>query len=177
MPHLKQDSVLTDRHSMLHSICFNLAPSIRWKFSPAADCFCMSVSLSERRARFITYTSRPRCAVESRDAVPVPAAMLVYATCSTGFNHCVEGSNRKGSCGSGPPASNTSSSSSLVSRTHICERKLGAHALRSHTQYVMFITAGPSTKLFAWGEGGYWRTCATRDDEPRPVWTSLLITH
>jgi hypothetical protein len=26
--------------------------------------------------------------------------------------------------------------------------------------------------------GGYWRTCATRDDEPRPVWTSdYSITH
>jgi hypothetical protein len=28
----------------------------------------------------------------------------------------------------------------------------------------VFITAGPSTKLFAWG-GGYWGTCATRDDK------------
>jgi hypothetical protein len=27
------------------------------------------------------------------------------------------------------------------------------------------------------GGGGYGRTCATRDDEPRPVWTRLLITH
>jgi len=27
------------------------------------------------------------------------------------------------------------------------------------------------------GGGGDWRTCATRDDEPRPVWTSLPITH
>ncbi len=27
------------------------------------------------------------------------------------------------------------------------------------------------------GEGGEWRTCATRDDKPRPVWTSLPITH
>ena len=34
----------------------------------------------------------------------------------------------------------------------------------------MFITAVPITKLFAWGEGE-WRTCATRDDEPRPVGT------
>jgi hypothetical protein len=34
----------------------------------------------------------------------------------------------------------------------------------------VFITAGPSTKLFTWGGGGYGRTCATRDDEPRPVW-------
>jgi hypothetical protein len=42
----------------------------------------------------------------------------------------------------------------------------------------VFITAGPSTKLFALGGGGvYGRTCATRDDEPRPVWTRLPITH
>jgi hypothetical protein len=42
----------------------------------------------------------------------------------------------------------------------------------------VFITAGPSTKPFAgvWG-GGYGRTCATRDNEPRPVWTKLPITH
>ena len=35
----------------------------------------------------------------------------------------------------------------------------------------VFTTAGPSTKLFACVWGGYWRTCATRHDEPRPVWT------
>jgi hypothetical protein len=27
------------------------------------------------------------------------------------------------------------------------------------------------------GGGGEWRICAMRDDEPRPVWMSLLITH
>jgi hypothetical protein len=27
------------------------------------------------------------------------------------------------------------------------------------------------------GGGGEWRTCAVRDDEPRPVWMSLFITH
>jgi hypothetical protein len=27
------------------------------------------------------------------------------------------------------------------------------------------------------GRGGYGRTCATRDDEPRPVWTRPPITH
>ena len=27
------------------------------------------------------------------------------------------------------------------------------------------------------GGGGEWRTCAMRDDEPWPVWTSLPITH
>jgi hypothetical protein len=46
------------------------------------------------------------------------------------------------------------------------------------TAACVFITAGPITKLFAWGGGGgQWRTCATRDYEPRPVWTSLPITH
>ncbi len=41
-----------------------------------------------------------------------------------------------------------------------------------------FITAGPITKLFAWGgeeSGGH--VLSMRDDEPRPVWMSLLITH
>jgi len=32
-------------------------------------------------------------------------------------------------------------------------------------------------KLFAGGGGGEWRTCAMRDDKPRPVWMSPLITH
>jgi hypothetical protein len=41
----------------------------------------------------------------------------------------------------------------------------------------VFITAGPSTKLCAWGGGAPRPTGATRDDEPRPVWTSLPITH
>jgi hypothetical protein len=41
----------------------------------------------------------------------------------------------------------------------------------------VFITAGPVIKLFAGGGGGEWRTCAMRDDEPRPVWMSPLITH
>jgi hypothetical protein len=27
----------------------------------------------------------------------------------------------------------------------------------------VFITAGPSTKMFTWGGGGYGRTCATRN--------------
>ena len=35
----------------------------------------------------------------------------------------------------------------------------------------VFITAVPITKLFARGGVGEWRTCATRDYEPRPVWT------
>jgi hypothetical protein len=34
---------------------------------------------------------------------------------------------------------------------------------------VVFITAVPITKLFARGGGGEWRTCATRDYEPRPM--------
>jgi hypothetical protein len=74
---------------------------------------------------------------------------------------------------------------------------------RSQGLRCVFITAGPSTKLSYMGGGGYgrtcatcvfyycrtyykavrvgeggeWRTCAMRDDEPRPVWMSLPITH
>ncbi len=40
----------------------------------------------------------------------------------------------------------------------------------------VFITTVPITKLFAWGGGGRWKTCAARDDEPGPAWTSLPIT-
>jgi len=29
----------------------------------------------------------------------------------------------------------------------------------------------------SWNDLPDWRTCATRDDEPRPVWSSLLSTH
>jgi hypothetical protein len=48
----------------------------------------------------------------------------------------------------------------------------------AETAIVVFITTVPITKLFAGGGGGeQWRTCATRDYEPRPVWTSLPITH
>ena len=47
----------------------------------------------------------------------------------------------------------------------------------SNLEVCVFITAGPITKLFAGGGGGEWRTCAMRDDEPRPVWMSPLITH
>ena len=39
----------------------------------------------------------------------------------------------------------------------------------------VFITAGPSTKLFAW-RGGYWRTCATRDDEPNYVSRLVMVS-
>ncbi len=38
----------------------------------------------------------------------------------------------------------------------------------------VLILALPLIKLFAWGRGE-WRTCATRDDEPRPVWTRLPL--
>jgi hypothetical protein len=101
----------------------------------------------------------------------------------------------------------------LRSNTHRAVKVLG---VREGCVFV-FITAGPSTKLFTWGMcvfitagpstklwggggdmgghmcvclllqdlvqsclhggGGYGRTCATRDDEPRPVWTRLPITH
>jgi hypothetical protein len=55
--------------------------------------------------------------------------------------------------------------------------RLVDHSSRRLKVACVFITAVPIAKLFAWGGGKQWRTCATRDDEPRPVWTSLPITH
>jgi hypothetical protein len=40
---------------------------------------------------------------------------------------------------------------------------------RDAASVCVFITAVPITKLFAGGGGGYWSTCAMRDDKPRPV--------
>jgi len=56
-------------------------------------------------------------------------------------------------------------------RAEACVDESAHHAL------CVFITAGPITKLFAGGGGGELTTCAMIDDEPRPVWTSLPITH
>jgi hypothetical protein len=56
-------------------------------------------------------------------------------------------------------------------------QRAGATQRGATTSVCVFITAGPITKLFAGGGGGEWRTCAMRDDEPRPVWMSPLITH
>ena len=41
----------------------------------------------------------------------------------------------------------------------------------------MFITAIPITKLFAGRGGGIVEDMCSKDDVPRPVWTSLPITH
>jgi hypothetical protein len=46
----------------------------------------------------------------------------------------------------------------------------------SHTVCV-FYYCRTYDKVVRVGGGGEWRTCAMRDDEPRPVWMSLLITH
>jgi hypothetical protein len=46
---------------------------------------------------------------------------------------------------------------------------LGGWCKPNHQPLCVFITAVPITKLFARGGGGGWRTCATRDYEPRPV--------
>jgi hypothetical protein len=42
----------------------------------------------------------------------------------------------------------------------------------------VFITAGPSTKMFTWGGGGIWEDmCYERRRAEACVWTSLPITH
>ena len=50
-------------------------------------------------------------------------------------------------------------------------------ALRSETQGGVFYYCRTYYKAVRVGGGGEWRTCAMRDDEPRPVWMSLPITH
>ena len=41
----------------------------------------------------------------------------------------------------------------------------------------MFYYCRTYYKAVRVGGGGEWRTCAVRDDEPRPVWMRLPITH
>jgi hypothetical protein len=50
-------------------------------------------------------------------------------------------------------------------RGQLASLDLSFFKLRPNRPVCVFITAGPSTKLFAWGGGGYGRTCATRDND------------
>jgi hypothetical protein len=53
-----------------------------------------------------------------------------------------------------------------------------AHPLiRQYVCVCVFSYCRTYYKAVRVGGGGEWRTCAMRDDEPRPVWMSLLITH
>jgi hypothetical protein len=47
---------------------------------------------------------------------------------------------------------------------------IGPAVINTHIEDThLNIPMGWWSGLFAWGEGGYWRTCDTRDHEPRPV--------
>ena len=46
-----------------------------------------------------------------------------------------------------------------------------------HPDVCVFYYCRTYYKAVRVGGGGEWRTCAMRDDEPRPVWMSLPITH
>jgi len=48
---------------------------------------------------------------------------------------------------------------------------------RVHTQCVCVLLLQDLLQSCSRGGGGEWRTCAMRDDEPRPVWMSLPIMH
>ena len=50
-------------------------------------------------------------------------------------------------------------------------------ARRDHHEVCVFITAVSITKLFAWAEGDSGGHVLRETSEPRPVWTSLPITH
>ena len=66
---------------------------------------------------------------------------------------------------------------------NICTQVLGHNSVqlefqRSHVSIVcVFYYCRTYYKAVRVGGGGEWRTCAMRDDEPRPVWMSLPITH
>jgi hypothetical protein len=45
------------------------------------------------------------------------------------------------------------------------------------TQVCVFYYCRTFYKAVRVGGGGEWRTCAMREDEPRSVWMSLIITH
>ena len=58
----------------------------------------------------------------------------------------------------------------------------GGHVLRETTsqgryELCVFYYCRTYYKAVRVEGGGEWRTCAMRDDEPRPVWMSLPITH
>ena len=61
------------------------------------------------------------------------------------------------------------------------EREEDTHAHFSSKKAVLFVCVfyycRTYYKAVRVGGGGEWRTCAMRDDEPRPVWMSLLITN
>ena len=48
---------------------------------------------------------------------------------------------------------------------------------RSHLLVCVFYYCKDLLQSCSRGGGGEWRTCAMRDDEPRPAWISLPITH
>ena len=58
---------------------------------------------------------------------------------------------------------------------HVCYRSHPLHR-RPLCGVCVFYYCRTYDKAVRLGGGGEWRTCAMRDDEPRPVWMSLLIT-
>jgi hypothetical protein len=96
---------------------------------------------------------------------------------------CVSGSSRPLS--SSPAASPWPRHSRHLLFEHLA-RHAGtpAHARNSldgqqaqHHEVCVFYYCRTYYKAVRVGGGGEWRICAMRDDEPRPVWMSLLITH
>jgi hypothetical protein len=75
----------------------------------------------------------------------------------------------------GPLYSRTRPSVNLVQRA-LCACLLSSLISKVRSVCV-FYYCRTYYKAVRVGGGGEWRTCAMRDDEPRPVWMSLPITH
>ncbi len=67
----------------------------------------------------------------------------------------------------------------MFSHASIIARLLSAAAKNSAWTFRTYYKAVRRTyyKAVRVGGGGEWRTCVMRDDEPRPVWMGLPITH
>jgi hypothetical protein len=84
----------------------------------------------------------------------------------------------RGLCGLGCPSRTLSSFAfPLVPRRRSAPTPFGAGKGVCVCVCVCLLLQDLVQSCLHWGGGGYGRTYATRDDEPRPVWTRLPITH
>ena len=65
----------------------------------------------------------------------------------------------------------------LISNIYVSPREHVYYCSVSTYYVCVFYYCRTYYKAVRVGGGGEWRTCAMRDDEPRPVWMSLLCVY